>query len=244
MRLCTAKRVLRNGNCELIENYLGHIQIFLGILYYLFVCVIFFSSFSYVHIAIIISIANGLTFFQLFFIVGAAVVFVFILFFSFLRWSGNWSNAYCIRSSGIIDFLKRGQFSVLLLISFVFWNEKKSEWEKNHTQNETQNANEIDKMPNCRSKKNARKSKYIATKERQSENAREKKTTKNWNTNFCRSHRKPIYLRLNFSTSTVNALAKLVIKLWMKNHWTSNEISACIDGNRFHLRSQQSNQTK
>lgn len=42
MRLCTAKRVLRNGNCELIENYLGHIQIFLGILYYLFVCVIFF----------------------------------------------------------------------------------------------------------------------------------------------------------------------------------------------------------
>lgn len=85
MRLCTTKRVLRNGNCELIENYLGHIQIFLGILYYLFVCVIFFSSFSYVHIAIIISIANGLTFFQLFFIVGTAVVFVFILFFSFLR---------------------------------------------------------------------------------------------------------------------------------------------------------------
>lgn len=42
MRLCTFKRVLRNGNCELIENYLGHIQIFLGILYYLFVCVIFF----------------------------------------------------------------------------------------------------------------------------------------------------------------------------------------------------------
>lgn len=140
------------------------------------VCVIFFFIFLRSHSDYYFN-CKWFDFFSAFLHCWYCCRFCFYLFF-FRVWDEVEIEAMHIEFEAQASLIFFSADNLVSCCSFRFYIEK-SEWEKNHTQNETQNANEIDKMPNCRSRKMPENPNTLRGKKDRARMRRKKNTTKN-----------------------------------------------------------------